>query len=53
MNEEIGITLNYLKAVIKLLNPKEKQNALLRNNYLDILLFQGIEKQILKKYGYG
>lgn len=27
---EIGIALNYIKAVIKLLNPKEKQNALLK-----------------------
>lgn len=52
MNEETGITLNYIKAVIKLLNPKEN-NTLWRNNYLSVFIFQSTEKQILKKPGYG
>lgn len=51
MNEEIGIILNYTEAVIKRLNPKEKQNTWLKNNYLGIFIFRGTGKEIVKKYG--
>lgn len=52
MNDEIGITLNYIQAVIKLPIPKEKQNTWLKNNCVGIFIFQGIGNKLLKMYGY-